>query len=191
MNSLCIFCGSSPGANGAYAHAARALGTLLAQQNITLIFGGGKVGLMGHLADAVLQNGGKAIGVIPEALVRKEVAHDSLTALHVVRDMHERKALMYALADAFVALPGGTGTLDEFFEVFTWTQLGFLLKPLGLLNVEGYFTRLAAFLDHAVAERFVSRQHLDMLIVDEHPDALLRRLRSASVYPQDKWIDPL
>ncbi len=188
ITSLCIFCGSSPGANGAYAHAARALGTLLAQQNIALIFGGGKVGLMGHLADAVLQHGGKAIGVIPEALVRKEVAHDSLTAQHVVRDMHERKALMYALADAFVVLPGGAGTLDEFFEVFTWTQLGLLLKPLGLLNVEGYFTRLAAFLDHAVTERFVSRQHLDMLIVDEQPDALLQR---ASVYPADKWIDPL
>ncbi len=122
---------------------------------------------MGHVADAVLQHGGRAVGVIPETLVQKQVAHESLTTLHVVKDMHERKVLMYKLADAFVAMPGGTGTLDEFFEVFTWTQLGLLLKPLGLLNVAGYFNHLAAFLRHSVAERFVTPEHLDMLVVEE------------------------
>lgn len=191
MTSLCVFCGSSPGANGAYAQAARELGTLLAEQNITLVFGGGKIGLMGYLADAVLHHGGKAVGVIPEALVQKELAHESLTALHIVKNMHDRKALMYKLADGFVVLPGGAGTLDEFFEVFTWTQLGLLLKPLGLLNVDGYFDHLAAFLRHAVAERFLTLHHLDMLIVDERAASLLQRLRTASPYLLDKWIDPL
>jgi hypothetical protein len=189
MTSLCVFCGSSPGANGAYTQAARAFGKLLAQHNITLVFGGGKVGLMGHVADAVLHHGGKAVGVIPEALVQKEVAHESLTTLHVVKDMHERKALMYNLADAFVAMPGGTGTLDEFFEVFTWTQLGLLLKPLGLLNVAGYFNHLAAFLRHTVAERFVTPEHLDTLVVEENPERLLQRLRTPSAVLPDKWID--
>lgn len=189
IETLCVFCGSSAGANRAYARAARSFGALLAHENITLVFGGGKVGLMGHLADAVLANNGKAIGVIPEALVRKEVAHRSLTEMHVVATMHERKAMMYRLADGFVALPGGTGTLDEMFEVFTWNQLGYLQKPFGLLNVEGYFDHLAAFLAHTVAERFVKAEHLDMLLVDAHAESLLHRLRTAPHIFQDKWID--
>lgn len=189
MNSLCVFCGSSPGANGNYALAARSFGTLLAQQHITLIFGGGKVGMMGHLADAVLSNGGKAIGIIPEALMRKEVSHDGLTEMHVVPSMHERKALMYKLSDAFVAMPGGTGTLDELFEVFTWLQLGYLHKPIGLLNVEGYFDHLTAFLKHSVTEKFVKAEQLEDLLVDESEASLLIRLKNHTPIQIDKWID--
>ncbi len=188
MKSICVFCGSSPGANGAYAHAARSFGELLAKNNITLVFGGGKVGLMGQLADAVLVNGGKAIGVIPDRLAIKEVAHASLTDLHVVENMHKRKALMYELSDAFVALPGGTGTLDELFEVFTWIQLGFLAKPLGLLNVDNYFNNLTLFLSHTVEQRFVKAEHLDMLLVDSDQETLLSRLRSYTPIQTTKWI---
>ena len=188
INALCVFCGSSPGANGAYATAARSFGTLLAKNGITLIFGGGKVGLMGQLADSVLQNGGKAIGVIPEALMRKEVAHQNLTQMHVVPNMHERKALMYKLSEAFVAMPGGTGTLDELFEVFTWLQLGYLHKPIGLLNVHGYFNHLTSFLNHSVAERFVKAEQLEDLLVDENEASLLTRLKNHTPKQIDKWI---
>jgi uncharacterized protein (TIGR00730 family) len=162
---------------------------LLARNDITLVFGGGKVGLMGHLANAALSHGGKAVGVIPEALMRKEVAHDSLTQMHVVKNMHERKAMMYNLSDAFVALPGGTGTLDELFEAFTWIQLGYLQKPLGILNVEGYYDHLTAFLNHTVAERFVKADHLDLLLVDNDAESLLDRLRASTPVSLDKWID--
>ncbi len=189
MNSLCVFCGSSPGANGAYANAARSFGALLAKNNITLVYGGGRVGLMGELADSVLSNGGKAIGVIPESLVKKEVGHTGLTKLHVVDSMHERKALMYELADAFVALPGGTGTLDELFEAFTWNQLGLHSKPIGLLNVEGYFDHLTSFLDHTVEQRFVKAEHLNLLVVDENEELLLQRLNNTNPVSLDKWID--
>ncbi len=189
MKSLCVFCGSSPGANGAYANAARSFGELLAKNNITLVFGGGKVGLMGQLADSVLSNGGEAIGIIPESLMKKEIAHAGLTHLHVVSNMHERKATMYNLADAFVALPGGTGTLDELFEVFTWIQLGLLAKPLGLLNVNGYFTHLTAFLYHTVEERFVKSDHLDMLLVDSEEESLLTRLKNHTPVQVNKWMD--
>lgn len=189
MKSLCVFCGSSPGANGHYADAARTFGKLIAGKGITLIFGGGKVGLMGHLADAVLASGGRAIGVIPEALMRKEVAHEGLTEIHVVKDMHIRKAMMYSLADAFVALPGGTGTLDELFEVITWNQLGFLNQPVGLLNVDGYFDRLAAFLQHTVAEHFIKAEHIDRVILDENPARLLERLCVSYPPMSDKWMN--
>jgi uncharacterized protein (TIGR00730 family) len=189
IHSICVFCGSSSGANGAYANAAGAFGKLLALDNITLIFGGGKVGLMGQLADSVLTNGGRAIGVIPEALMRKEVAHDGLTQMHVVPNMHERKAMMYKLSDAFVAMPGGTGTLDELFEVFTWLQLGYLHKPIGLLNVEGYFNHLTAFLDHSVTERFVKAEQLQDLLVDDDETSLLSRLKQHAPRQIDKWID--
>ena len=189
MKSLCVFCGSSPGANGAYAEAARAFGTLLVTNNITLIYGGGKVGLMGQLADSVLKNGGEAIGVIPETLFKKEVAHQNLTKLHVVENMHVRKALMYELSDGFVALPGGTGTLDELFEVFTWIQIGYLSKPIGLLNVNGYFNHLSTFLEHTVAERFVKPEHLTMLLVDDNGESLLHRMHNTNPVSCDKWID--
>jgi uncharacterized protein (TIGR00730 family) len=190
VQRACIFCGSSPGARPAYTEAAEDLGMLLVQNGITLVFGGATVGLMGRLADTVVSEGGEAIGVIPQALVDREIAHLGLTDLHVVDTMHERKQRMADLSDAFVALPGGLGTLDELFEIYTWGQLGMHRKPIGLMNVEGYFDGLVGFLEHAVAERFVREDHRDMLIVEEEPAPMLERLQSfdpASLTP--KWID--
>jgi uncharacterized protein (TIGR00730 family) len=190
VQRACIFCGSSPGARPAYTEVAEDLGMLLVQNGITLVFGGATVGLMGRLADTVVSEGGEAIGVIPQALVDREIAHLGLTDLHVVDTMHERKQRMADLSDAFVALPGGLGTLDELFEIYTWAQLGLHGKPIGLLNVEGYFDGLVGFLEHAVAERFVREDHRDMLIVEEEPAPMLERLKSfdpASLTP--KWID--
>jgi hypothetical protein len=189
MRRICVFTGSNSGARAAYADAARELGTLLASRGIGLVYGGGRVGLMGTVADAVLAAGGEAIGVIPEALVAKEVAHISLTRLHVVGSMHERKALMADLADAFLAMPGGWGTLEEFFEVITWAQLGLHRKPCGLLNVEGYFDGLLAFLDHAIGERFVRSENAALLTVAATPGELLDRLGSSTPPPVEKWLD--
>jgi uncharacterized protein (TIGR00730 family) len=190
VQRACIFCGSSPGARPAYTEAVEDLGMLLVQNGITLVFGGATVGLMGRLADTVVSEGGEAIGVIPQALVDREIAHLGLTDLHVVDTMHERKQRMADLSDAFVALPGGLGTLDELFEIYTWAQLGMHRKPIGLMNVEGYFDGLVGFLEHAVAERFVREDHRDMLIVENEPAPMLERLESfdpASLTP--KWID--
>ena len=190
MQRACVFCGSSPGARPQYTEATEDLGSLFVQHGITLVYGGASVGLMGRLADTVLSEGGEAVGVIPRALVEREIAHLGLTELHVVDSMHERKALMADLSDAFVALPGGLGTLDELFEVYTWAQLGLHRKPCGLLNVEGYYRHLADFLDHAVGERFVRDEHRDMLIVEEDPATMLERLQRfdpATLTP--KWID--
>jgi len=178
VQRACIFCGSSPGARPAYTEAAEDLGMLLVQNGITLVFGGATVGLMGRLADTVVSEGGEAIGVIPQALVDREIAHLGLTDLHVVDTMHERKQRMADLSDAFVALPGGLGTLDELFEIYTWGQLGMHRKPIGLMNVEGYFDGLVGFLEHAVAERFVREDHRDMLIIEEEPTPMLERLQS-------------
>jgi uncharacterized protein (TIGR00730 family) len=190
VRRLCVFCGSSPGARPAYGDAADELGRLLVAEGIGLVYGGGKVGLMGRLADAVLAEGGEAIGVMPEALVAKEIGHAGLDDLRVVGSMHERKALMAELSDGFVALPGGLGTVEELFEVYTWSQLGLHLKPCALLDVEGYYEGIATWLDHAVAERFLREDHRDMLIVERDPRTLIERLRRfepAAVVP--KWID--
>lgn len=176
MRRVCVFCGSSAGTNPAYAQAAQAMGELLAQRGLGLVYGGGHVGLMGILADAALAQGGEVIGVIPKALKRMEVDHSGLTALHVVDTMHERKAMMADLADAFVALPGGIGTLEEVFEVWTWGQLGFHRKPVGFLDVAGYYAHLHAFMDHTVAEGFLKAPHRAMVAVDTDPAALLTRL---------------
>lgn len=190
MRTVCVFCGSSPGARPEYARATEAFGQLLAAENIGVVFGGGGVGLMGKLADAVLAQGGQITGVIPHALVDREIGHRGVEDMRVVDSMHERKALMAELADAFVALPGGIGTLEELFEIFTWSQLGLHDKPLALLDVEGYYERIAAFLDHAVRERFLSAQQRAGLIVERDADRLLERLRA---YEPDavkpKWID--
>ena len=175
MKSVCVYCGSNSGRLDAYASAARALGQTLVARNIRLIYGGSHLGMMGVVADEVLRLGGQAIGVIPESLVQKEVAHRNLTELRITQSMHERKALMAELSDGFVALPGGVGTLEEIFEVWTWAQLGLHHKPCGLLNVEGYFDSLIAFLDHAVAERFVKSPHRSLLIVENDPQRLLDR----------------
>ena len=189
VRSLCVFCGSSAGAKPAYRVAAERLGTVLAEQGVRLVYGGGHVGLMGTVADATLAAGGSVIGVIPQHMVDREVAHRGLTELRVVRSMHERKAMMAELSDGFVALPGGLGTLEELFEVWTWGQLGLHHKPYALLDVDGFFQPLLAFLDHQVAERFVRPQHRAMLVVETEPEQLLQRMRALEPIPLPKWLD--
>jgi uncharacterized protein (TIGR00730 family) len=184
---ICVFCASSPGADPHYAEAARDLGVLFARRSIGLVYGGGNVGLMGIIADAVLAAGGEVIGVIPEALVAREVAHRGVD-LRVVASMHERKQLMHALSDGFITLPGGFGTLDELFETLTWGQLGMHRKPIGLLDVGGYFRPLLTFLDGAVQNALLRLEHRTLLIDDMDANQLLDRM--ASFVPPDlpKWI---
>lgn len=189
MNSICVFCGSSPGKDPAYAEAAHSLGTIFARKNITLVYGGGNVGLMGVVADAALEAGGEVIGVMPEALVGREIAHDGLTKLHIVRSMHERKALMSGLSEGFIALPGGNGTLEELFEVLTWAQLGEHRKPCGLLNVSGYYDPLLKVFDNMVSNGFLSEEHRSILQVNSGPEQILDTF-SRYVPPSSiKWID--
>jgi len=178
MKRICVFCGSNEGAQPEYRRAAQHLGQVLVEQGLSLVYGGSKVGLMGEVAQAVLEAGGDVVGVIPSALVEQELAYHRLTDLRVVGSMHERKALMADLADGFVALPGGLGTLEELFEILTWAQLGMHAKPSGLLNVCQYYDRLLDFVGHAVAERFVKPEHGSMLQVDSDPAALLRKLEA-------------
>jgi len=189
MRSLCVFCGSSPGARPDYAATARLLGGLLARRAVRLVYGGARVGLMRELADAVLHAGGEVTGVIPESLRAREVAHTDLRDLRIVGSMHERKALMSDLADGFLAIPGGAGTLEEFFEVWTWAQLGIHRKPCGLLNVHGYFDGLLTFLDHAVSERFLRLEHRAMVLVDDDAERLMERFIAYRAPDVEKWID--
>ena len=186
---VCVFCGSNPGLRPAYAAAAEALGRLLAARRIGLVYGGAAVGLMGRVADAALAAGGHVTGILPQRLADKELAHTGLSALHIVGSMHERKAMMADLSDAFIALPGGAGTLEEAFEVWTWGQLGLHAKPLGLLDVEGYYGRLSGFLDHMVAEGFVQPAHRAMLLVEPEPEALLDRFAGYEAPTVTKWLD--
>jgi len=186
---VCVFCGSSPGADPAFAAAARALGGLLAARGLELLYGAGNVGLMGILADAALAAGGRVTGVIPRFLVDKELAHLGLTRLEIVDSMHERKARLAELADAFVALPGGMGTLEEVCEVTTWAQLALHAKPIGLLDVSGYYQPLLAFLDRAVAERLLRPEHRGLLVVESDPARLLDRFAEGVPAPVGKWID--
>lgn len=189
MNRICVFCGSSPGSSPVYVQMARKLGRTLARRGIALVYGGGSIGLMGAIADAALGEGGEVIGVIPRALQLRELAHPKLSALHVVGSMHERKAMMAEMADGFVALPGGMGTLEEFAEVLTWAQLGLHRRPCGLLDVAGYYGPLVAFFDRAVALGFVRPEHRRIVLIEEEPDALLDAL-SAYVPPAvERWID--
>jgi uncharacterized protein (TIGR00730 family) len=186
-----VFCGSSPGRRPAFAAAASELGARLAADRIGLVYGGGSIGLMGTLADAALAAGGEVVGVIPEALAGKEVAHTGLTRLHVVKSMHERKALMADMADAFVALPGGFGTLDELFEAITWGQLGIHRKPIGLLNVEGYFAPLLAVVDRAVGDGFIRPPYRGLVVVSGTVDGLLDALaRHTPPPPIVSWLRP-
>ena len=189
MRAVCVFCGSSPGGDAAYMAAARAMGAAVAERGLTLVYGGAKVGLMGAVADAALAAGGEVIGVLPQALMIKEIGHPGLSQLEVVGSMHERKARMAELSDGFVALPGGAGTLEEIFEIWTWGQLGFHGKPAGFLNVAGYYDKLADFLDHTVAEAFVKPVHRDMLIFREEPGALLDALAGYDAPVQSKWLE--
>jgi uncharacterized protein (TIGR00730 family) len=180
MKSIAVYCGASLGAKPLYADAARQLARALVEHNIALVYGGGKVGLMGVIADEVLRLGGEATGVIPHALMAREVGHEGLTRMFVVKDMHERKAMMSDLSDGFIAMPGGMGTLEELFEMVTWSQLGIHAKPVGLLNVEGFYEGLVAFVRHLHDEGFVRQQHLDIIKVESEAGALVRRLQSAS-----------
>jgi hypothetical protein len=191
MKSICVFCGSSVGRSENYKIKARSLGKILALQKITLVYGGGNIGVMRVIADSVLENGGEVIGVMPGHIVDKEIAHKLITKLHIVKTMHERKALMADLSDAFIALPGGFGTFDELFEVLTWNQLDIISKPAGLLNINGYFDHLLAFIDHAVSEKFVRQEHKNNLIVEEDELRLLERLASFEPQKAEKWIDRL
>jgi uncharacterized protein (TIGR00730 family) len=187
VQSVCVFCGSNTGLGEAYANATRSMASAIARAGLRLVYGGGSIGLMGVLADAALAAGATVIGVAPRRLLEREVIHSGLAQLHVVETMLQRKTLMAELSDGFIALPGGFGTLDELFEMLTWTQLGFQSKPCALLNVAGYFDGLTGFLDHAVEERFVIREHREMLLVDDDPESLLERLRNARLPKVDKW----
>ncbi len=189
MKRICVFCGSSTGFLPEYTHVARALGQRLAERNITLVYGGGNVGLMGEIADSVLAAGGEVIGVIPSAILSKEVGHTGLSDLRVVDSMHERKALMAELSDGFIALPGGIGTLEELFEVWTWAQLGMHHKPCGLLDVAGYYQHLITFLEHMVSHKFLRDVHRSILLVETDPVALLQRMEVYKPPHVDKWID--
>ena len=188
MRRICVYCGSSPGQREDYAHAARELGRLLVERGLGLVYGGASVGVMGAIADAVLEEGGEAIGIIPRALAVREVEHTGLTEQHVVESMHERKALMAELSDGFVALPGGWGTLEEIFEILTWAQLGFHAKPCGLLNVAGYYDDLFRFLGHARSEGFVRDVYHGMLLMEDEPAALLDRFAAYRAPKVRKWI---
>ena len=189
LRRVCVFCGSSPGARPAYADAARATAAALLDRGIGLVYGGGDVGLMGVVADAVLAGGGEVIGVIPEALVTREVAHLEVTDLRVVGSMHERKALMADLADGFVALPGGLGTFEELSEILTWSQLGLHDKPCGVLDVEAFWAPFLTLLDHAVDEGFIRPAHRGLLLDDTDPARLLDRLESFRPVGVEKWLD--
>lgn len=189
LDSLCLFCGSSSGSNPVYKTAAHAFGKTLAELKIRLVYGGGSVGLMGVAADACMAAGGTVIGVIPQLLMEKEVGHKGISAMHVVANMHERKALMTELSDGFVALPGGYGTLDELFEALTWLQLGYHRKPVGLLNVGGFFNHLVSFIDHSRDERFLRDLHRDSLCVDADLGRLIDRLQAAEAPDTGKWLD--
>ncbi|MBV8047025.1 MAG: TIGR00730 family Rossman fold protein [Paludibacterium sp.] len=186
MQSLCVFCGSSAGSRPVYADMARATGRALAQAGLSLIYGGGQVGLMGAVADAALEAGGQVIGVMPRHLVEREIAHKGLSRLDVVETMHERKARMAELADGFIALPGSTGTLEELFEQWTWAQLGRHDKPCGVLNIAGYYDALLAFARHMSDEGFMRKEYLDMLVVAQTPEAILRGFASYRPPPR-KW----
>jgi len=189
MKRICVFCGSSNGFQPVYAEAARTLGKILANRRIGLVYGGGNVGLMGTIADAVLEEGGEVIGVIPEALVGRELAHRAVTELIVVRSMHDRKAKMAAISDGFVAMPGGYGTFEEFCEIITWAQLGLHRKPCAILNVEGYYDPLLVLFDRAVSEGFVNPSNRRLVLQETDPHRLLDVLANYTPPQTEKWID--
>ena len=186
--SVCVYCGSSSGINPVYADAAKELGRALVKHHLSLVYGGGHVGLMGIVADAVLEAGGDVTGVIPKALMDTEVGHDRLTRLLVVKDMHERKALMAEHADGFITMPGGIGTLEELFETLTWAQLGFHEKPIGLLNVAGFYDPLIEFLRHQTSQGFLRAEHKDLLLVETEPDPLIEQLKNFTMPAGVSWL---
>jgi uncharacterized protein (TIGR00730 family) len=188
MKRIAVYCGSNKGVRPEYVAAAEQLGALLAREKIELVYGGGMVGLMGAVADAALKNGGHVIGVIPEKLVIKEVIHEGLPDQRIVKNMHERKALMAELSDGFIALPGGYGTFEEFFEVLAWSQLGWHQKPFGLLNIAGFYTKLTDFLDHTANEGFIRPKHRELVIVESDVEKILSRLKNFQPPNEVKWM---
>ncbi|WP_242335865.1 MULTISPECIES: TIGR00730 family Rossman fold protein [Anaeromyxobacter] len=190
MKRICVFCGSSPGINGSYVAMAQEVGRALARRGLGLVYGGGSVGLMGAVASAALEAGGEVDGVIPRALLARELGHGGLTRQHVVGSMHERKAKMAELSDAFLALPGGMGTLEELSEILTWAQLGLHAKPCGLLDVAGYYRPLISYFDHAVTEGFLRSEHRRLILVGEEPGALLDAFDRFEPPRVQRWIDP-
>ena len=191
IKTICVFCGSSTGKNERYSIHARVLAEGLLRDGITLVYGGANVGLMRVIADTMLEGGGKVVGIMPKALVKKEVAHDNLTEMHIVEGMQERKAMMADLSDAFIALPGAYGTFDEIFEVLTWNQLGIVEKPIGLLNIDGYFDAIIRMLDHAVEENFLRKEHREILITETEYPVLLEKLNAFRPVVAQKWIERL
>jgi len=191
IKTICVFCGSSTGAKPIYSEQSRKLARFFYQQKLTLVYGGANVGLMGILADSLLEAGGKVIGVMPKSLVEREVAHTGLTEMHIVDGMQERKALMAKLSDAFIALPGAFGTFDELFEILTWNQLGIVHKPVGLLNIDGFFDPLIRLLDHAVEEKFLRPEHRGILLIDHSPESLYEKLDAFQPVTAEKWIERL
>lgn len=191
MQSICVFCGSSMGARSEYRQSAKELGEILLKKNIQLIYGGANVGLMKVLADTVLEGGGEVIGIMPRILVEKEVAHLNLTKMHIVKSMSERKSMMVELSDAFIAMPGGFGTLDELAEVITYNQLRLTDKPIGILNIAGYFDSLMNFFDHITEEGFLRHEHRQNLIVDAHVENLIMKLNEFKPVVMDKWIEDI
>lgn len=189
MKRICVYCGSNPGLRQEYTEAAIAVGEALAARGLGLVYGGGAVGLMGVVADAALASGAEVIGVIPEKLMRKEIAHAGVTEMHVTKTMHERKALMTDLADGFIALPGGIGTFDELFETWTWGQLGYHRKPFGLLNVADYYTPLVTFLDHVTEQGFMRAEHRAALMVETFAETLLDRFATFTPPDLPKWLE--
>lgn len=189
MKNICVYCGSSPGVTESYATAARQLAAQLVGQNLGLVYGGGNVGLMGIIADEVLRLGGQVTGIIPQALMSKEIGHTGLTKLHVVGNMHERKAMMAELSDGFIAMPGGMGTLEELFEVLTWSQLGFHEKPIGLYNTNNFYLKLHDFLQYTVAQGFLRQEYLDALFVETDPAALLQQFATYQPKHVKKWLE--
>ncbi len=189
LKTLCVYCGSSSGRLPEYTLAARQLAHAMVSNNIDLVYGGASVGIMGEIANAVLEEGGNVIGVIPKGLFVKEVAHKGLTELREVGSMHERKSLMAELSDGFISLPGGFGTIEEIFEIITWSQLGMHRKPCGLLNVCHYYDKLIGFLDHAVSEQFIKSPHRSTILIDECPDVLLKKFKAYKAPETAKWID--
>jgi uncharacterized protein (TIGR00730 family) len=188
MKRIAVYCGSNKGTRPEYTAAAQELGALLAREKIELVYGGGCVGLMGAVAEAALAGGGHVIGVIPEKLVIKEVVHEKLPDLRVVKTMHERKALMAKLADGFIALPGGYGTFEEFFEVLAWSQLGWHQKPFGLLNIGEFYTPLVQFLDHTTRQGFIRPQHRELVLLENEPGKILKRMREFRPPTEVKWV---
>ena len=188
MKKICVFCGSSPGLQPEYSQAAEKLGHVLAEKGIGLVYGGGSVGLMGRIAEAALEKGGSVTGVVPRALVEREVVLTGLDDLRIVGSMHERKALMAELSDAFIALPGGLGTIEEFVEILTWAQLGMHRKPCGLLNVRRYWDPFIQFLSHVAGEQFIEEEHLDMVMIEDDPVVLLERFRHYTPPENDKAV---